>query len=324
MKVVLRHATSRWIVLFGLAAVVVLFRVSAAAQGSRRADDQSLTYLSGQAVVPVFHGWMENPDGTADLFFSYINRNWEEEIDIPVGMDNNLSPAPFGPDGGQPTHFYPRQNRWMFAVRVPKDFGNKEVVWTLTAHGQTNRAYGTLKPGYIISDFLMQHEFGGQAIEGRKKPVLKIDGEKQWMVKVGQQVELSAVATDEPLPGRRGGGGAGAGGAGRGATGATEIGPGQVGGDFVRATARGLWFVWSVYRGPAKDVKFDPSMPFKVWEDERGGSPWSPEFKVPPIPPGNKWVYHVTFKAPGTYVLRALAHNGGTFTAELVTFNVTP
>jgi len=317
---------SRGAVLFGVA-LVLAFQATGDAQNRGRGDDQMLTYLAGQTVVPVFHGWMENPDGTADMYFSYINRNWQEEMDIPVGPDNNLSPAPFGPDGGQPTHFYPRQNRWMFTVRVPKDFGTKEVVWTITAHGQTNRAYGTLKPGYIISDFLMQHEFGGTAIEGRKKPTLKIDGEKQRTVKVGQRVELAAVATDEPPPQRaRRPAAAAEGGARteRGPAGPTEVGPGQVGGDFVRATARGLWFVWAVYRGPASQVKFDPKMPFKVWEDERGGSPWSPEFKVPPVPAGNRWVYNVTFDSPGTYVLRALAHNGNTFSAELITFNVTP
>jgi len=34
--------------------------------------------------------------------------------------------------------------------------------------------------------------------------------------------------------------------------------------------------------------------------------------------------YNVTFRTPGTYVLRALAHNGATFTYENVTFNVVP
>lgn len=64
-------------------------------------------------------------------------------------------------------------------------------------------------------------------------------------------------------------------------------------------------------------------MPFKVWEDQRGGSPWSPGWQPPPIPPDNRWVYHAIFQAPGTYVLRALAHNGSRFTVENVTFTVT-
>src|SRR5207248_6767310 len=64
--------------------------------------------------------------------------------------------APFGPDAGQPTHFLPRQNRLVFQTKVPKGFGTKEIVWTLTSHGQTNRAYGVLKPGYLVDDVLIQ------------------------------------------------------------------------------------------------------------------------------------------------------------------------
>ena len=64
-------------------------------------------------------------------------------------------------------------------------------------------------------------------------------------------------------------------------------------------------------------------MPFKAWEDQRGGSPWAPGFQVPPPPPGNKWVYNVTFSEPGTYVLRAVAHSPVTFAYENITFNVT-
>jgi hypothetical protein len=71
-------------------------------------------------------------------------------------------------------------------------------------------------------------------------------------------------------------------------------------------------------------VTFDPPIPFKVWEDQRGGSPWSPNFRVPPVPQGNKWVHNVTFQKPGTYVLRAQAHDGFMFAQENVTVTVTP
>jgi hypothetical protein len=244
------------------------------------------------------------------LYFSYINRNWQEQLDIPVGPDNNIQPAPFGPDGGQPTHFYPRVNRWVFAVRAPKDFGSKEVIWTLTAHGQTYRAYASLNPGYAVDEFLIMHEFGN-SLRGRKRPTLQVEGQKQRTVKVGQPVPLIAVATD-PNPSLK-------------STGAgPTAGPGSVGGDFIRSTARGLRLAWLVYRGPAAKVTFDPPIPFKVWEDQRGGSPWSPGWRPPPIPPGNKWIHTATFEEPGTYVLRAQAHDGFNFTDENITFTVTP
>jgi hypothetical protein len=135
-----------------------------------------------------------------------------------------------------------------------------------------------------------------------------------------------------PARGRRPGGGGDAEGGGGGAAGAArggrgrgsnEIGPGQVGGDFIRSTSPGFWFAWIVYRGVGANVKLNPPVPFKVWEDQRGGSPWAPGFRVPPVPPGNKWTHDVTFTAPGTYVLRAVAHTGNAFTYENITFNVT-
>src|ERR1043165_1350930 len=98
----------------------------------------------GQNIAPVFEGWEQNPDGTFNMVFGYFNRNWEEQPDIPIGPDNSISPGPA--DQGHPTHFYPRRNKFWFRVLVPKDFGRKELVWTLTVHGKTEKAYATLKP----------------------------------------------------------------------------------------------------------------------------------------------------------------------------------
>src|SRR5687768_11656475 len=111
---------------------------------------QTFTYSRGENVAPVFEGWQQNPDGSFDLVFGYMNRNWDEEIDLPIGPNNSIEPG--GPDRGQPTHFLPRRSLFTFRVRVPKDFGNKELVWTLTSHGKTERAYGTLNNDYVISN----------------------------------------------------------------------------------------------------------------------------------------------------------------------------
>jgi hypothetical protein len=186
--------------LLALASSMVALLPTPAASQQARFNTASLTYLTGQSVVPVFHGWSENADGTFDLHFSYLNRNWQEEVNIPVGPDNNIQPAPFGPDGGQPTHFYPRMNRWQFTVRVPADFGKKEIVWALTSHGETIRTYASLDPGYAIDDYLMQFENGGNHIRGRKKPELAIDGARERSVKVGEASPLSIVATDPAPP----------------------------------------------------------------------------------------------------------------------------
>jgi hypothetical protein len=302
------HTSSR-VALVGIA-LALAFTAHGASQGSRFGEDANLTYTRGQSVEPVFHGWMPAPDGSFDLYFSYINRNWQEELDIPVGPDNTIEPAPLGPDGGQPTHFYPRVNRWVFAIRVPKDFGSKEIVWTLTAHGETHKAYGSLNPGFAIDEFMIMHEFG-RSIRGRKRPALAVEGGKQRSARVGQPVRLVAVATDPNAPVRP-------------STCGAVFDDGSVGGDLVRCTATGLRLAWLTYRGSAAKVRFDPPIPFKVWEDQRGGSPWAPDWEPPPIPPGNKWIHNVTFQEPGTYVLRAQAHDGFLFTNEDITFTVTP
>src|SRR5687768_11634756 len=203
------RGTRSRVALFAAVTMVVALQAWGVAQSPTRPGEGNLTYLRGQSVVPIYQGWTENPDGTFDLHFSYVNQNWEEEIDIPIGPNNNIAPAPFGPDGGQPTHFLPRQNRWQFTVRVPKDFGKKEIVWTLTSHGKTERAYGTLEAGYAMDEFLMQFEFGGQATRGRKPPTVQVEGPKERTVKVGQPTPLVAVATDDfvaPGRGARGGG----------------------------------------------------------------------------------------------------------------------
>ena len=45
-------------------------------------------YARGQTVAPTFEGWEHNPDGTYNLVFGYLNRNYEEEVDIPLGAEN--------------------------------------------------------------------------------------------------------------------------------------------------------------------------------------------------------------------------------------------
>jgi hypothetical protein len=87
---------------------------------ARSTAAQSLTFSRGQNVAPAYEGWEQAPDGTKYFLFGYMNRNWEEEIDVPVGPDNGFNVG--GADLGQPTHFLPRRNRFVFRVRVPAGF----------------------------------------------------------------------------------------------------------------------------------------------------------------------------------------------------------
>jgi hypothetical protein len=88
-------------------------------------------------------------------------------------------------------------------------------------------------------------------------------------------------------------------------------------------SANGLRLAWFVYRGSAPAVTFDPPQS-KVWEDTRdgGNSPWSAGWVNPPIPLDNKWIVHATFREPGNYLLRCLAHDGGLASFEDVEITV--
>ena len=80
-------------------------------------------------MQPVYEGWNRNDDGSYTLWFGYLNRNYEEEPHVPAGPDNFFAPGP--EDRGQPTHFYPRRQNFVFGVEVPADWGDKDLVWTV-------------------------------------------------------------------------------------------------------------------------------------------------------------------------------------------------
>ena len=103
---------------------------------------------TGLTVTPAYEGWYENDDGTYSIAFGYYNRNSEEIIEIPIGPDNMLEPAEL--EQIQPTRFEEGRTWGIFAVRVPADFGDQEVTWTLRMKGQTFMVPGTLRPEWKI------------------------------------------------------------------------------------------------------------------------------------------------------------------------------
>jgi hypothetical protein len=265
---------------------------------------QAQSYASGQAVWPAFEGWEKNGDGTFNLVFGYMNDNWQEELDVPIGPDNNIDPGLA--DQGQPTHFLPRRNRFIFHVKVPADFGSKELVWTLTSQGKPQKAYGTLRVDLLIENVDIMSETGALGagssnpeLRGDQPPKVTIEGARSRSAKVGQPITLTAVVADDGVPKVR------------------PIPPARLQqvskSPPYRPTVNknlGLHLSWFVYRGPGK-VTFEPAQ-IKVWEDTRTGarSPWAPFWVAPPVPEGGKYVAQVTFDSPGTYVLRARADDG--------------
>jgi autonomous glycyl radical cofactor GrcA len=306
--------------LFTALAALLLF-TSASAQ-------TRYTYSSGQVVSPAYEGWRTEADGSLTMVFGYMNQNWREEFDIPIGPDNDIEPG--GPDQGQPTHFYPRRSPFLFTIKIPKDFGDKELIWTLKTHGKVEKAYASLKNDYIIDNQVISTEVGGDFGSLRDElrtnipPELRVDGDKRRTVNVGAPLTLTAFAKDpDNIPARRG--------AGRGS--ATPAMPNptispnalyRAPSSLVPASGPGLRLSWVVYRGKASTVTFSPEQ-MKTWTDTRayGNSPWSPPYFIPEPPPENTWITQVTFSEPGTYVLRAVASDGAIFTYDNVTVTVT-
>jgi hypothetical protein len=107
---------------------------------------------SGQSVTAAFEGWYKNPDGTFNILLGYYNRNLKQDLDIPIGPNNRISPGP--PDQGQPTHFVTGRQWGMFTVTVPKDFGDKKLTWTLTVNGATTEVPVGLNTLWEISPFV--------------------------------------------------------------------------------------------------------------------------------------------------------------------------
>jgi hypothetical protein len=152
-----RAARRRWSAAVKWAAAACVLLVSSAT--AQPPDDLRIRYNSGQPVVPVFEGWQPLDDGTFDMVFGYFNRNHVEEVVVPVGPANLFEPE--GPDLGQPAYFYPRAHHFVFRVNVPKDWGTKELVWTITANGKTERAYGSLAPRWEIDPLVEIQNSGG-------------------------------------------------------------------------------------------------------------------------------------------------------------------
>jgi hypothetical protein len=109
-------------------------------------------HTAGQSITGAFEGWFSNGDGTFSILLGYFNRNTQEAVDIPVGPNNRIDPG--GPDRGQPTHFVPGRMWGNFIVKVPKDFGDKKLTWTIVANGKSTVIPMSLATDWEISPFV--------------------------------------------------------------------------------------------------------------------------------------------------------------------------
>jgi len=246
-------------------------------------------FARGQDVVPSYDGFLKNADGTFTMVFGYMNRNYEEELVIPAGPDNKLEPGIA--DQGQPTYFLPRRHAWVFRVKVPADWGNKELVWTITSHGRAEKAYGSLQSDEeIIERLIMTRGNLSPGLDDPNKPP-SVSISPVSEASAGSALTLTALVSDDGLPKPR----------------VPKVAPAAAQGTAQTntATARprlGLNVTWFEYRGPGK-VTFDDAGPI--------------------LESNGQAVTKAHFTVPGTYVLRATANDGELQTTSDVTINVT-
>ena len=279
---------------------------------------------TGEAVYPAVEGWGPLKDGSNVLLIGYFNRN-KEPVDVPIGPDNRIEPA--GPDYGQPTHFLSGRQWGVFSITVPKDFGTKKLTWTLTANGHTSSVQLWLNPKYWI-DFYKNGANGNEPPRIKFSPTAPelIGPPREKFVQtltatVGQPLDLTAWAADQPpttvFEAEGAGAGAAAGRAPR-APAANEPLPAIIGGRVIAGTPAGggggggaaaaaarekrgdIQVLWKKYRGPG-DVKIaQETINLENGKDAKKFL----EAKTT-----------ATFSAPGTYWLRAQVNdssgNGG-------------
>ena len=293
MRLTTAHA--RW----GVVAAVAIFLLAIPAAGGAQ-----IRYDRGQNVAPVYEGWERNPDGTYTMVFGYMNRNYQEMPHVPVGPDNRFEPGP--DDRGQPTRFYPRRQQFVFRVQVPADWGDKDLIWTLTAYGKTEQAFGSLWPSWEIDDGVVKANRGlglrGAPTDNQHPTIALVGGASgaDMQVGAGEPLTLTVAVSDDGIPGPR----------------PAPSNPeadarrrqlphpmNQAVVNAFQAGETGLAVTWVHYRGPG-DATFDP-MTISI-DGGRGGEATTT----------------VRFAEPGTHIIRAHADDSITTTPLDVTVTV--
>jgi hypothetical protein len=248
----------------------------------------SVRYASGQSVQPVFEGWSKNPDGSYAMWFGYLNRNYEERLNVAVGPDNGFN----GEDMGQPEFFEPRRARFAFKVDVPATFPkDRDLVWTLKANGVTLKAFGSLWPVWEIDQNTISANRGSRtAIDFDEPPNAAprvVDPPPAQTIEAGKPLALTLSVADDGNPKPR---------VNRGSR-VAGIKSNEAAEPPMNQSLRVSWIQW---RGPGI-AKFDP----KVVRVANGKATTS-----------------IVFDKPGTYVLRAYAEDASIHTPHDVKVTV--
>jgi hypothetical protein len=249
-------------------------------------DEDTFAHGAGKTVQPFFEGWQALPDGHIAMWFGYLNLNYEEQPDIPIGPNNKFD---LRDDFGQPTHFYPRRHQFVFKVDLPKNWEkDKRLVWSVTVNGHTSSANGWLQPEWEVDEGVMQMNIGPGGAPPADPPnaAPKVSGTGDQTAQVGKPVSLTASATDDGIPKPRARANAAA---------SAPRAPLPAGATPPPRAQLGLRIRWELYRAPAEGghVQFEPENNRPVLGAQM-----------------SELATKATFAAPGVYWLRAIASDG--------------
>lgn len=254
----------------------------------------------GASITAAYEGWFNNADGSHNFLIGYLNRNYNQAVDVPIGPNNSMGPN--GPDLGQPTHFLPGRHTGVFIVTVPKEFGQKDrITWSLAVNGQTTSVPFWMHPDYQVSPFT-------DVAVGNKPPVIRFDpngatiqGPISLVAKAVSRTATMAAGLALPLW-------------------ASDDAKFSSGNNAPQLNPPPPVILhWSKYRGPG-DVKFDKLPP--VFEKMDGPAVFN-----------GKATVNVKFSTPGEYLLHVIAEDysgdggGGEvccWTTGMVRVTVTP
>jgi hypothetical protein len=196
--------------------------VAAQGQGTPAQPSYQLRHWTGQGLAPVYEGWDRNSDGTFNMWFGYMNRNYEEVLELPVGPANRFEPG--DADRGQPTFFDTRRHKDTFRAIVPASFGESaKLTWSVTVRGKTESVAGSLTSVWQIDRERTTRGGNSQNINSNTPPVVSITPAAQTIA-TGGSASFAVSATDDGLPKRRSEGG--------------------------ESTPIGMTVEWAKYRGP--------------------------------------------------------------------------
>jgi hypothetical protein len=260
----------------GLLKVCAVLALASTALTAQRLPSEPMRQF-GQSITAAFEGWYANPDGSHTFLVGYLNRNYQQAVEIPIGPNNRIEPG--GPDFGQPTYFLPDRQYGMFTIAVPKEFSAQQrLTWTLTLNGETTSIPLRLNTDYVVSPFsdvavgnkppLLRFDLKEPPVQG---PIASVAKARSLSARVGAPLSIELWAEDD-----------------------AKYSSGSNAPQ--RKPPPPVVLVWSKYRGPG-EVKFDSASP--KFETLQGGfAAFSGKARV-----------NATFSAAGDYMLHVTAND---------------